>query len=483
MKNVFLLLLLVAPCLAQPNQGGGPFPLPSPNSTNIAVVRGVNYSRITNAVAAAIAGDTVFVYPGFYQEHNFLKPGVNFYFYPGSKVVWLSGTNSLADGIGIFDDRGYGATSNNIAGGGDFYWSTGTNDATCVCNTNAVGALVLTNSNSYVTFQYHIIDGDCFVVCPPISINGNTVNPALFYISRTLYCNISGVETLNSLWATVGPNSSVNDLGGVYWERGDTYFNTVHQGNFSGYGIWANPNDNNVENIWITGDFNQSYTYVSASNVKHRFWYNVIETQVTNNPLAGSATGVMSLNGGKAYVSGQKIEGQNNIVHGFESQQTNTLWLNVEKVTIPNGGLFLTTDATSTNFWNVLNNECLGTPSGNGFTVPSGSVFPGLPTVAGITLLTNKGIAGVIRSGQVTVTNITGSITLAGITGLDSSRWNSTILVCTNSTGSDVTVTIPGSVITTDGLRTYTVTNKQVRVFSFGGIGGVITNMSTVPQF
>lgn len=79
------------------------------------------FLTLTAAKAAALAGDTVVVRPGTYDEKDLLKTGVNWWFYPGASVIY---TGIFAGAI--FDDnaaavtsqvRGYGVFDNAGSGG------------------------------------------------------------------------------------------------------------------------------------------------------------------------------------------------------------------------------------------------------------------------------------------------------------------------------------------------------------------------------
>lgn len=73
--------------------------------------------------------------------------------------------------------------------------------------------------------------------------------------------------------------------------------------------------------------------------------------------------------------------------------------------------------------------------------------------------------------------------TVSAFANRSTSREQHVELTITNSSGSDVTMTIPNSVMTPDGLRVYTVTNKNTRVFSFKYSPNGYTQMVTQPFF
>jgi hypothetical protein len=60
--------------------------------------------------------------------------------------------------------------------------------------------------------------------------------------------------------------------------------------------------------------------------------------------------------------------------------------------------------------------------------------------------VTNALNTGVITLGQATLTNITGNITLGGLSGISSSLWQNAVIVATNSTATDYKITLPGTI-------------------------------------
>lgn len=76
------------------------------------------FKTLTAAKNAAVAGDTIQVLPGTYDERNLLKDGVNWHFLSGARVV-----NTLPGSGAIFDDGTHGTNSAvvcRITGDGEF---------------------------------------------------------------------------------------------------------------------------------------------------------------------------------------------------------------------------------------------------------------------------------------------------------------------------------------------------------------------------
>jgi hypothetical protein len=91
----------------------------------------VPLKTLAKARDSAVGGDTIMVLPGSYNEHDLLRNGVNWYFFPGAVVHYTGG------GVAIFstEDTGVGAF---IGGYGEFE-----SDATTVIDVSENGANLL----------------------------------------------------------------------------------------------------------------------------------------------------------------------------------------------------------------------------------------------------------------------------------------------------------------------------------------------------
>lgn len=353
---------------------------------------GQPFLSISNAVAAALPGDLVWVQPGTYFEHNLLKNQVNFRFETGARVVWITPDSTAAAGIGLFDDRGTGATTNQILGALDFYYSCGTNDSTTIINTNAVGAVVTTNPATRLFLQMHNADGDSFSVDSLALVNGFSADPALFYISRAGRVEIICNEVLNSrVYDTVSGVGSV--LCGMYWELGETYFTFSHLAPSLVYGIWPNepnPQGANVGNLWVNGGLCEGYIYSSGISPNWRSWFNFQELRVTN--AVGPA---FAPYGGKAYLVADKISTLNANAHCIDVEQGCEAWITAQKIVAPAGGGWVKT-ANSTNYVTCMHYEAPATTAlsaNGGFWATGGEMYlnGGDAKCNGLGLLENGG--------------------------------------------------------------------------------------------
>jgi hypothetical protein len=70
-------------------------------------VWGLPFKTITAAKNAAVAGDTIFVGPGVYNEHNLMKAGISYEFAHGAKITWTqpgylsTSSTSMLVGAGV----------------------------------------------------------------------------------------------------------------------------------------------------------------------------------------------------------------------------------------------------------------------------------------------------------------------------------------------------------------------------------------------
>ena len=102
------------------------------------------YLTITEAVAAAVVGDLIVVFPGDYTDYNILKNGVDYYFYPGASIV---ATGKIFE-ILLGDSKNC-----NIYGRGNFKSS------------NSVVNFVDSNSTIYMEFDKLETTNEITVLC------------------------------------------------------------------------------------------------------------------------------------------------------------------------------------------------------------------------------------------------------------------------------------------------------------------------------
>jgi hypothetical protein len=314
--------------------------------TNTAVVRGVRYTSITNAVSAAVAGDTVYVNPGTYTEHNLLKKGVNYHFYPGAKLLWLCSGATLGEGYGFFDDRATGATTNIITGAADCYYSAGTNydenalPLATMGNSNVVGMILcVTNPATRIDLTLHDVGGDCFIAEDSVPIPGAAASPSWFYVGNAGRIKVKVNEFINSLFNWTSADGFTSTGTGVYWESGEMYFTAEHIGpwNDGGYAIWPNntASDHHSDNLWVNGGLCEGYLYSSCASTNIRLWYNFQELRVTNSSL-----GAFVAIGGKSYLVADKISSTAGAVIALTPSATDgaEMWVTAQKITAPASG-------------------------------------------------------------------------------------------------------------------------------------------------
>lgn len=359
--------------------------------TNTAILRGVSYTNITAAKNAAASGDTIFVNPGTYLENNFLKAGVNYYFYPGARCLYTNTDFSLTSGYAFFDDRATGATTNNIRGAGYFYYSCGTNvDSVTGChgNSNAVGSVITTNPSTELYLEADTIDGDAFADCI-CDINGDAASPTMIYLSRARLVTLNlkqllcsrRLDTLNA----IGCNT-----GGIFWELGETHahINYISQFPLTFYAVWPHdPTGSSTDNFYISGDVMDGYLYSDSGGPNYRCWYAFNEFK----------NGMQFL-GGKHYVTAQKISGgsSGNTPVAITTASGAEVWITAEKITAPTGNALISMTSASTNHITCQHFEGASGGSNNVFVVTAGllEVTGGEASVDG---------AGIIYSGGRTV--------------------------------------------------------------------------------
>jgi hypothetical protein len=89
---------------------------------------------------------------------------------------------------------------------------------------------------------------------------------------------------------------------------------------------------------------------------------------------------------------------------------------------------------------------------------------------------------GLVNLGKLTITNLTGNITLNSMSGVDTTMGVPGVVLAI-ADGSTRTVALPANCFSADGVRTYYVTNGTARIFAFTVYGSSWTNCSCVPSF
>lgn len=115
------------------------------------------FATLTAAKTAAVSGDVIVVQPGIYNERNLAKNGVDWYFFPGSQIVY-TGTEAGA----IFDDTSaYGVNGpvvSKICGYGSFENSSTKPDGGSLPYNTGVVFAYNASSNIYIEGVYCFVD-------------------------------------------------------------------------------------------------------------------------------------------------------------------------------------------------------------------------------------------------------------------------------------------------------------------------------------
>lgn len=230
--NILALLLSCLPALGvQFNSFTNKFSyFVDPNGNNSRAIAGIPempWSTVTaalNAASTAATGTntaTVIVFPGNYSENNLLRPSVNIFGYPGANLIYVE-PSVVSEGYGLFDDRGCGATTNNVTWLGDMKYSGGTNGTvtfnTYNGNPNVLGSIVTTNPLT----ELHFRGVDNYS-----SVYVQSLSPANIYLQN---CSSNSTFVFDNLLDFQGVVTKLNQLSqvrtfqsvcsGIVWIRG-----------------------------------------------------------------------------------------------------------------------------------------------------------------------------------------------------------------------------------------------------------------------
>lgn len=218
------------------------------------------FRTITAAVAAAQAGDTIYTLAGIYtNQNNLLKRGVNYYFYPGAVITYMESTTG-GPAYGVFDDRTTGATTNIIGGYLNIVWNSGTNfwvyDVDCnyiVGNTNALGACIITNANSKVTFKVNDVGVSGFYQGQSAFFVQNCTN--VFIDFNEIYDPYVGIPVTTNA-GEICETLSANTLSiGLNWYLGEMHARGKHIAPMTTYAIQSYGGAHGeAVNEWVTVD-------------------------------------------------------------------------------------------------------------------------------------------------------------------------------------------------------------------------------------
>lgn len=221
------------------------------------------------ALAAALNGDTIYVFPGQYTTATSLaKHGVNWYLEGGAQISMDSDSN-----VGIFDDGGTEMTF-SVKGEGDlFRTNTGSSAGSAVIRASHVSSAIFVEVRDIISDD--VADNGHFVI--------DAVNGELIVNFQRLICT--------------GPPSQ---QGGIWWTNGRLHV-SGKQISSEGYGAYGDVDATPTGDCYIRVDEitgASSSVYMIGSNADAAMWVDALI-------LRGAITG----GGGKLYVDFQKAFG------------------------------------------------------------------------------------------------------------------------------------------------------------------------------
>lgn len=263
---------------------------------------GGTHATLAAAKAAASAGDTITVYPGTtFNENNLAKNGVNWFFYPGTKIVYTG-----ASAVGIFDDGG-AAMSYTIGGYGWFENNTSGVDA------SSHGCLYVGHASSVVTAV-----GSTFKGTADDSAYAS-ITCADGFLSVTCHDLISsGAFGVCLLW--------------VKGEFHVTAPRIITPPNSASYCIWAaEPLGGASANMYVRANLIENVGYAAVTmdgrTDNYKLWVESLEIRGTLGGVSNAS--IECLGGGKLYVRTQKLA--SNTACGFY-MTGGEAWIDIEKM-------------------------------------------------------------------------------------------------------------------------------------------------------
>jgi len=252
---------------------------------------GSPYKTLTGAKTAAIAGDTIIVVDGTFNERDLLKDGVNWYFLVGTKVHLARGGDGLDRAI--FEDIA-GAVTCRIDGYGEFIWEGDNVNLETPGGTS--GAVVwLQNAASNVSVRGY---------SARIGARGNIGQDTYAVFLENCGQFYGSFETLENMANPAAPFA---------WFDGNfnLYVKTILAGP-SSYGVWAKePSAGSFSNGYIEADLIDSPGYAAVrldsevANSQYKLW---IRAKEIRGRSGGASVGAIQQSGGKLYLEAEKID-------------------------------------------------------------------------------------------------------------------------------------------------------------------------------
>lgn len=289
------------------------------------------FLTLTAAKAAAVSGDTIFVYPGTYAESNLLKNGVNWHFYDGAIVQITAAPSATAS---IFNDNGSAVTS-SISGRGAFIILS-----TSIVAGSTGGCFRLSHSGSVLRAQGKLAEfgGD------------NSTSGALTIVN----CSSAHFEFDEILAGEISSAPRrVGSANAVYWEQGEVFIraNLIRSG--SAYALWG-VNDSVISgSLWcyaneiITDNYQSVVIEGIANSPKHKMW--VYANYIEGYTDQQTARGVVRAKNSKLYVTAQKIFARSDpdnslaadVRYCAQVETGGQFWLNCQKLTANGGWIYV----------------------------------------------------------------------------------------------------------------------------------------------
>jgi hypothetical protein len=302
--------------------------------------RDLPYRDPVAAKNAAVAGDTVVVFPGIYTTNSLLKNGVNWYGYPGAVLNFID--NGTGAGRGIFDDRDSGSCTSTIWGAFDIRYSTGLTGYNVGLNTitpnptnvaNLRGAICITNALSKVTLN-------CSSIAVTSLVNVGTI--AGVYVQNCTEVHVNCPRIVDPIYTNtfyIGDDDAAtpvfgsSTMAGVWWRAGPTYI-TADEIRVASQAIYAvEPAGTTVtNNLWVTAahiENNQSQhlIYLVGLTPYYKVWIDAKDI-IANN--SGGSGGLGFYGEGRYYIKAEKIAAAGNAIVSAAGSQV--AWVTSHKI-------------------------------------------------------------------------------------------------------------------------------------------------------
>ena len=423
------------------------------------------------AKAVAAAGDTIYVFAGTYRTNNLLKNGVNWHFYPGSRVEY---TDTNGTGIGIWDDRGNGACTSSITGFGTFYLRSASNDT---ANLDLLGTVTITNPASEVSIQCKRLEGTFQELNVQAVVNIKNCRRVFVEADEVI-----DPWPRNTFFFDDGALTQLAaSTTGIYWEHGE-FHSRVRRVWVSGYALYGNEVTvaTAIENWWHSGDYLDNELgagavgtpttclYMVGKTALWKYWVDVLDAR-TENAVVWTHFG-----SGKGYVSALKLGTSHSTGVGLQISNTGTneLWLTAQKLSTKGGWIQLASPNAGTCYASVQHYEDAGSATGfQGFNVASGKLIvdSGTGLSANGTEIVHSGGTAVYRSvrlGNPARTNSAVNVSTNGLT-----IEHSTLLTSNTFFTLTTSLNATQSVRLMNVFATSTLTNKITNAVVIGSYG------------